>query len=123
MTGARDIILVVDDDLAVRESLKFALELEGLSVHACGSGYELLSHPELSQARCILLDYRMPAMDGLEVLDRLTTRKVEAPVILITSESDNMVARRAQAAGARYVLEKPFLNGSLLNSVQHVLGI
>jgi FixJ family two-component response regulator len=122
MTKARDIVLVVDDDLAVRESLKFALELEGLSVRTCGSGYELLSHPELSQARCILLDYRMPAMDGFEVLDRLTARKVEAPVILITSQPDNRVAKRAQAAGIRHVLEKPFMDGTLLNSIQHVLG-
>ena len=52
MTKAQDIVLVVDDDLAVRESLKFALELEGLSVRACGSGEEFLSHPDLPRARC-----------------------------------------------------------------------
>jgi two-component system, LuxR family, response regulator FixJ len=122
MTYGQEIILIVDDDLAVRESLKFALELEGLTVRVCGSGEELLNHPDLSAARCILLDYKMPVMDGLEVLDQLAARKIQVPVILITSRATGAVLRRARAAGVRRFLEKPLLDGALLDEIQQVLG-
>ncbi len=122
MTERRDIVLVVDDDLAVRNSLKFALELEGLCVRACGSGEELLIHPDLREAQCILLDYRMPEMDGFQVLDRLASSKVDVPVILITSGAAGLVSRRARVAGVRHVLEKPLLGSTLLRSIQDVLG-
>lgn len=122
MTHGREIILVVDDDMAVRESLKFALELEGLTVRVCGSGEELLNHPDLAAAGCILLDYKMPVMDGLEVLDQLAARKIKVPVILITSRATNAILRRAKAAGVRRILEKPLLDGALLDSIQAVLG-
>jgi two-component system, LuxR family, response regulator FixJ len=122
MTEGRDIVLVVDDDLAVRESLKFALELEGLAVRVCGSGEELLNHPDLHKARCVLLDYKMPVMDGLEVLEQLAARKMQVPVILITSRATNAILRRARAAGVRHVLEKPLLDGALLDRIQDVLG-
>jgi FixJ family two-component response regulator len=73
-----DIVFVADADMAVQDSLKFALELEGLSVHACGSGDELLRHPDLLNAHCVLLDYKMPSMDGFEVLSRLAKRSVRS---------------------------------------------
>lgn len=122
MTKDPDIVLVVDDDQAVRESFKFALELEGLIVRVCGGGEELLMHPDLSAARCILLDYKMPVMDGLDVLERLAALKIEVPVILITSRTTNAVLRRAQAAGVCRILEKPLVDGALLDSIQEVLG-
>jgi FixJ family two-component response regulator len=121
MIVKEDMIFVVDDDQAVRESLKFALELEGLAVRACGSGTELLDHPDLRRAQCIVLDYRMPAMDGLAVLDGLATRKVAVPVILITSQATGDLCRRALAAGAVDVLEKPFLDSGLIDSIHGVL--
>jgi two-component system, LuxR family, response regulator FixJ len=115
------IILVVDDDLAVRESLKFALELEGLAVRACGSGEELLEHPDLPRARCLILDYKMPVMNGFEVLDRLAARKIRLPVILITSGVTGAIRQRAAAAGVRHVLEKPLSDSALLENIQGVL--
>ena len=97
---------MVDDDLAVRESLKFALELEGLVVHACGSGMELLRHPDLSRARCLVLDYRMPVIDGFEVIEHLSALQVALPVILITSAATDALRERASKAGVRYVRGK-----------------
>jgi FixJ family two-component response regulator len=122
MTSGRDIVLVVDDDLAVRESLKFALELEGLAVHVCGSGSELLEHPDLAQARCLILDYRMPVMDGFEVLDRLAARKIVLPVILITSDVTGALQHRAASHGVRRVLEKPLSDSALVENIQDVLS-
>ena len=122
MTKRRDLVLVVDDDAAVRQSLKFALELEGLAVHTFGSGAELLRYPELRQARCLVLDYKMPEMDGFAVLDRLAARGVLLPVILITPNAMDGVRTRARVAGVRHVLEKPLSDGALLDSISQVLG-
>ncbi len=122
MNGGRAIVLVVDDDLAVRESLKFALEAEGLLVHVCSSGHDLLRHPALRQARCLILDYRMPTMDGLSVMDHMAARDISVPVILITVNATEGLRHRAAAAGARYVLEKPLQDGALMDSIHTILA-
>ena len=123
MNSGPDIVLVVDDDLAVRESLKFALELEGLVVHACGSGMELLRHPDLSRARCLVLDYRMPVIDGLEVMEHLRALQVALPVILITSAATDALRERASKAGVCHVVEKPLSDSALLENIHDLLGI
>ena len=69
MYARSHVVLVVDDDLAVRESLKFALELEGLEVHACAGGADLLDHPQLMHAACLVVDYQMPANGWLRSLE------------------------------------------------------
>lgn len=116
------IVFVVDDDQAVRDSLKFALELDGLTVLACASGDELLRHPELKNARCLLIDYKMPLMDGFEVLHHLAAQGVRVPVILITSFVNSAISRRAKMAGVRRILEKPLLDSTLLDSIQDILA-
>ena len=115
------IVLVIDDDQAVRDSLKFALELEGLSVHVCAAGAELLAHPELAAAQCLLLDYKMPGMDGLGVLGRLAELHINVPVILMTGHLTETLRRRATKAGVRHIVEKPFLDGALVTTLHAVL--
>lgn len=122
MVEGRNIVLVVDDDLAVRESLKFALELEGLTVRAFGSGRELLEHADLPCASCLVLDCKMPVMDGFEVLDRLADRQVRLPVILITSDATSTIRQRAAIRGVQHVLEKPLSDSTLAENIQDVLG-
>jgi FixJ family two-component response regulator len=122
MAEGRHLVLVVDDDLAVRESLKFALELEGLTVRTCSGGAELLAHPNLHDAACLVVDYQMPMMDGLEVISALRSRDCSVPVILITGHSTGALLRRAIAAGVRHVVEKPLLDSALIESIQAVLG-
>jgi two-component system, LuxR family, response regulator FixJ len=117
----QDLVLVVDDDLAVRDALKFALELDGLSVDTCGSGAELLRHPGLGRARCLVLDYQMPDMNGFAVMGELKRRNVALPVILITAPLSREVERRAAAAGVAGVLEKPLLEDTLIEKIRHVL--
>ena len=121
MSERSHVVLVVDDDLAVRESLKFALELEGLEVHACACGADLLVHPQLMHAACLLVDYHMPGMDGFEVLRTLKARDCRTPVILITGNATVAVRRRAALAGVRHVVEKPLLDGTLIDSITDVL--
>jgi FixJ family two-component response regulator len=117
----QDLVLVVDDDQAVRDALKFALELDGLSVDTCDSGAELLRHPRLSSARCLVLDHQMPEMNGFAVLKELKRRNVTLPVILITTPLSRDVEQRALSAGVAGVLEKPLLENILIDKIRHVL--
>lgn len=112
------IILVVDDDPAVRDALKFAIELEGLKVHTCASGAELISHPSLACARCVVLDYKMPVMDGFQALDCLAQKGVRVPTILITTSVTDGVRERARKAGIAHILEKPLLDGCLMERLR-----
>lgn len=118
MRAEEKIVLVVDDDRAVRESLKFALELEGLVVGACDGGPALLCHPDLAKAVCLVLDHKMPAMDGLAVMGELAARGITIPTILITAPVTEPLRQRAQKAGAFAVLEKPLLDNVLIQNVR-----
>jgi|SRR5580658_3293501 two-component system response regulator FixJ len=121
MSAEQGIVMVIDDDFAVCEALKFALELEGLSVRVCRSGAEALRHSDLVRACCLVVDYRMPGMDGLQLIERLAQRHVNIPTILITAQPSPALQRRAQAAGIRCVLEKPLQDSALVDSI-HAIG-
>ena len=112
-------ILVVDDDPAVRDSLKFALETGGLRVETYADGRQLLNSGNLSNASCLVLDCKMPGLDGFAVMAELTARKMTLPVILMTAPLTEAVRQRARSAGAFDLLEKPMLDDALLDSVRH----
>ncbi|XYD10701.1 response regulator [Methylobacterium sp. NMS12] len=116
-------VLVVDDDEAVRDSLKFALELEGLQVRLYAGAAQLLRDVALPTDGCLLVDYRMPDMDGLELVARLRARDVALPAILITGRLSGALGRLAADAGFRRVVEKPFEDGSLLEGIHEALAL
>jgi FixJ family two-component response regulator len=118
----RKVVYIVDDDPAVRDSLKFALGLEGLAVRTHSSGPDLLRDKGLHEAECLVLDYRMPDMDGLAVLSELASQSIRVPVILITAPVSESLRRRAQKLGAFSVLEKPLLNDELAKSVRAAIA-
>jgi two-component system response regulator MprA len=120
MLDEKPVILVADDDPAVRDALMFSLRLEGFEVGACRDGRELLSHPALMECDCILLDYRMPELSGLDVLRQLRARDVRAPVIFTTSPLTEGLRRHALVAGACRVLEKPLLDGVLTEQIRQL---
>lgn len=120
----RGVILVLDDDPAVLTSLKFALELEGYIVKAFSTAQSLLRH-RIGRHVCLVIDYRLPDTDGLDLLQRLRAKGVVAPAVLITSHPSEDVMRRA-AKLEMPIVEKPFLDNTLiatvtasLNSNQH----
>lgn len=115
-------VIVVDDDSAVRQSLKFALELEGMSVRVYGSGDELLAVSELPTSGCLVVDYHMPSMNGVELMDRLRRRLVKLPAILITSRATDDIRRRAARSGFSQIIEKPLEDSTLLDSIRGALG-
>jgi FixJ family two-component response regulator len=115
-------VIVIDDDAAVRDSLKFALELEGLNVLLYGGGEEVLADLDLPAQGCLVVDYYMPAMDGVELIDQLRGRQVNLPAILITAKSTQDLRERAARSGVRQVLEKPLEDSMLMDSIRHALS-
>lgn len=115
-------VIVVDDDAAVRQSLKFALELEGMNVRLYESGAELLAEPELPANGCLVVDYYMPTMNGVELMDKLRRRLVKLPAILITARATDDMRSRAARSGFRQVIEKPLEDSTLLDSIRGALN-
>jgi len=99
-------IVIIDDDPAVRNSLKFALEVEGFSVRAYQTGAELLKDTDIPDNGCLVVDYKLPEMNGLDLLVELRRRKVDLPAILITIHPNAAVRNRAALAGVP-LIEKP----------------
>lgn len=117
----RSVVLVVDHDPAVRNSLKFALEIEGFSVKVYATATALLAEPDMPQRGCVVLDYNLPGMNGLDLLQSLREHHVKLPAILVTSHPTPTVRHRALSAGV-HVIEKPLLNDTLLRCIRAALG-
>jgi two-component system response regulator FixJ len=115
------VILVVDDDETVRESLKNMMKSEGFEVRAFSNGHDLLNEASLPALGCLVVDYHMPAMNGLELVSALRARGVSVPAILITGNPTECVLHRA-AAIAVLVVEKPWLGSYLLDCVREAVA-
>ncbi len=113
----RSAIAIVDDDPAVCNSLKFALELEGFAVRTYGGGVEILRDDGLDDFDCFVIDQRMPAMTGFELILKLRARNIDAPAILIISQPNATLAARAALAKVP-IVEKPFLGNTLLDRIR-----
>ena len=100
-------IILVDDDAAVRASLKFSLELEGFEVEDFASA-EAAASVTVDDNSVLLIDYRLPGIDGLALLSLLRKRGVDAPAIVITSNPTRKLRQAIDAAGAT-LIEKPLL--------------
>ena len=98
MADRRKLVLIVDDDQAVRDALQFALRLEGLCVHVHSGGAALLADPDLARAGCVILGDRMRQMDGFALLSNLKERDISLPAIMLTSHATPRVQARADAA-------------------------
>jgi two-component system response regulator FixJ len=111
------LVHLVDDDEAIRRSVEFMLKTSGFQVRSYESGVELIkAAPEL-ESGSILLDIRMPGMDGLEVQQALKARGVTLPVIIMTGHGDVSLAVQAMKAGAVDFIEKPFEKVVLMSAL------
>lgn len=112
---------IVDDDEAIRQSVGFMLRKAGHSVETYASGLEFLKIADRETQGCVLLDVRMPEVDGLEVQARLAAQGIMLPVIMLTGHGDVALAVRAVKAGAIEFLEKPFERTALLAAIEEAL--
>src|SRR5437870_11182042 len=114
-------ILVVDDEGAIRDSLRMTLEYEGYEVFGAATGQEGLALAERDTPDLVLLDVKMPGIDGLEVLDRLRAMGDAVPVIVVSGHGTISTAVEATKKGAFDFIEKPFASDRVLVSVRNAL--
>jgi two-component system response regulator FixJ len=119
----QSVVCVVDDDEAVRDSLQILLETMNYTVKAYESGAMFLEECAALEAGCVLLDIRMPQMNGLEVQQRLRSERPDLAVVIVTGHGDVTLAVQAMQAGAVDFIEKPFDEDSLLSSVENALSL
>ena len=119
----QSVVCVVDDDEAVRDSLQILLETMNYAVKSYESGVAFLEECAALEVGCVLLDIRMPQMNGLEVQQRLNAERSDLPVIIVTGHGDVTMAVQAMRAGAVDFIEKPFDEDVLLASVQNALSL
>ena len=115
-------VFIVDDGPAMRESLRWLLEAVGLSVETYASPEEFLEHFDASKPGCLLLDVKMPRMNGIQVQQELTARGALTPIIFLTAYGDVPLAVRACQAGALDFIEKPFGDDVLLAAIRKALA-
>ncbi|RPH67402.1 MAG: DNA-binding response regulator [Burkholderiales bacterium] len=116
--GREGLVYVVDDDEAVRDSMRWLLEANGFEVNAFASAEEFLARlPNPEPVACLLLDVRMPGMSGLELHEELARRGSTLPLIFITGHGDVPMAVSRMKKGAHDFLEKPFSDEQLRDLV------
>lgn len=120
MATEQHTVHVIDDDDAVRDSVAFLLEAEGLGVATYDSAPAFLAAAD-GASGCIVADVRMPEMDGMELLRQLAARGITLPVIIITGHGDVPLAVEAMKAGAKDFIEKPFDDTLLLQAIRAAL--
>jgi FixJ family two-component response regulator len=117
------VVFVVDDDRAMRDSLRWLLDSVGLPVRTYATAAEFLADHDPAQPGCLVLDVRMPGMSGLDLQAELARRGVELPTIIITGHAEVPMAVRAVKAGAIDFIEKPFSDQLLLDRVRQALDL
>ncbi|MCB1725240.1 MAG: response regulator transcription factor [Gammaproteobacteria bacterium] len=118
----KPVVFVVDDDQAMRNSLKWLIESVGVHVESFSSADEFLSQYQPSRSGCLVLDVRMPGMSGLDLQEHLAKRNIQIPVVVITGHGDVPMAVRAMKSGAVDFIEKPFNDEVLLDAIRRAIA-
>jgi two-component system response regulator FixJ len=119
----QQLVYVIDDDDALRDSVRLFLVNEGLSVKSYATADEFLAVLDTLQPGCVVTDVRMPGMSGIELLSHIASRGLSLPVIVITGHADVPLAVRAMKQGAVDLLEKPFKAEELISAVRRGLAL
>ena len=114
-------VFVVDDDDAVRNSMRWLVESVGLPVETYASAREFLETHDPNRPGCLVLDVRMPGMSGLDLQEKLHEKGIVIPIIVVTGHGDVPTAVRAIKAGAVEFIEKPVNDQLLLDTIQRCI--
>src|SRR6476620_7006655 len=117
--GSHQLVAVVDDDDAVRDSLQFLLETVGCSVATYASAAQFLNEARPGELACLVVDQHMPDLTGLQLIGRLRSEGVTLPIALITGSPSPDLLRLARELGVAKVLEKPLDDDVLLEFIEH----
>jgi len=121
-TSSIPVVYVVDDDASVRESLSSLIRSAGMAVEVFASPFDFLARDKLSDFSCVVLDVRMPGLDGLALQEKIAELGRDIPIIFITGHGDVPLAVRAMKAGAIDFLNKPFDDTDLLQAIAVALS-
>ncbi len=122
MTGNGSTVCIIDDDEAIRDALRLLLFAAGISSHTYPTADTFLARTSNREFDCMLLDIRMPGMDGLELFRSLIRDNIPYPIIFITGHGDIPLAVEAIKNGAFDFLTKPFQEGELLHKVKSAIS-
>lgn len=123
MSNPAALVHIVDDDRAVRDSLRWLFEGEGFAVQTHASAEEFLAAYSGEHPGCAVVDVRMPGMSGLELQDALVRNHVRLPLVFVTAHGDVPLAVMAMRRGAVDFVEKPFTDQRLVESVRRALAV
>jgi FixJ family two-component response regulator len=121
LLGRGPTVFVVDDDISVRESLELLVRCEGWQPETFGSAQEFLIRPRALVPSCLVLDFSLPGLTGLELQKRIAVERTEMPIIFITGHGDVPMTVQAMKAGAVELLTKPFNDDVLLTAIRAAL--
>jgi FixJ family two-component response regulator len=121
MSPTSPVVFIVDDDVSVREAIELLLRHEGLAVESFVSAQDFLNHPRATVPSCLVLDYSLPGLNGLELQKRVAVERHEMPIIFITGHGDVPMTVQAMKAGAVEFLTKPFSDDALMNAVRNAI--
>src|ERR1022692_4608620 len=122
MTDLDPIVFIVDDDLSVRRSTERLIQSAGLKVQTFTSAREFLKNARFEGPACLVLDVRMPGLNGMDLQHELNQSGIHIPIIFVTGHGDIPMSVRAMKAGAAEFLTKPFRGSSLLDSVRAAIA-
>jgi FixJ family two-component response regulator len=115
--GEDPTISIVDDDRALRDALRQLMDSAGLAAETFASAEEFLASPSFSRTTCLILDVRLPGMDGLELQRRLVATGGKVPIVFISAHADDQTRAQALQAGAFQFFDKPFSSTALLEAI------
>lgn len=121
MSGALPIVYVVDDDISVRESLELLIRTAGWQAELFDSAQGFLRCPKVAAPSCLILDVKLPGLNGLDLQKQVAADRVDMPIIFITGYGDVPSTVQAMKAGAVEFLTKPFSEDVLLKAIEHAL--
>jgi FixJ family two-component response regulator len=121
MSKPESIVFVIDDDAAIRESVKSLIRSVGLHAELFGSVQEFLEHKPADVPSCLVLDVRLPGISGLNFQNQLAQANIPIPLVFITGHGDIPMSVRAMKAGAVEFLTKPFRDQDLLDAIEEAL--
>jgi FixJ family two-component response regulator len=121
MPQAVPVVFVVDDDVSVRESLELLIRHLGWRAETFVSAQEFLAHPKISTPSCLILDVRLPDLNGLALQKQIAADRTAMPIIFITGYGDVPMTVTAMKAGAAEFLTKPFDNEVLVSALQNAI--
>jgi FixJ family two-component response regulator len=121
MTNSEATVYIVDDDPAIRESLTLMIGQEKIAVKTFASAEDFIEACQLMRLGCIIIDIRMPGMNGMQLQEALSQRKILLPIIFLTGHGDIPMSVRAMKAGALDFLTKPVTREKLMSSIRSAI--